>query len=199
MLLPALRRACADGVLASLFSGLALLRGSRSDLAHLVGRSEYRVGRPPLRSAATDIALHTATAVVWGALYDRMRALRRRPTHGNAVLDALLLTGVAAGLDRVVAPPLLTPGADRHATAAGTRPPSMLSLMMVYGGFAAGLAIGGMVALRRREVDGDDIDDDVDDDVDIDDGWKAHGADDGADDGFRRRLRTAFGRVGGRA
>jgi len=155
LLLPALRRACADGVLASLFSGLALLRGSRSDQAHLVGRSEYRVGRPPLKTSAADLALHAATGIVWGALYDRLRVLRRRPTRGNAVSDALLLTAVAVGVDRVVTPSVLTPGADKRATASGTRPPSVGSLMLVYGAFAAGLALGGLHALRREALEGD--------------------------------------------
>ncbi|ANH67551.1 hypothetical protein ABE85_08185 [Mitsuaria sp. 7] len=161
MLLPALRRACADGVLASLFSGLALLRGSRSDHAHLVGRSEYRVGRPPLKTSAAGIALHAATGLVWGALYDRLRATRRRPTRGNAVSDALLLTAIAVGVDRVVTPSVLTPGADKRATASGTRRPSVNSLLLVYGAFAAGLALGGMHALKRHpsSVDEDDEDD----------------------------------------
>ncbi|MBO9687821.1 MAG: hypothetical protein J7598_14545 [Mitsuaria chitosanitabida] len=158
LLLPALRRACAGGVLASVFSGLAMLRGSRSDPAHLVGPSEYRVGRPPLKASAADLALHTATAVLWGALYDRVRALRRHRTRANACGDALLLTAVAVGLDRVVSPSLLTPAADHRATAAGTRPPSTLSLLMIYGGFAAGLALGGVAALRR-DADHDDRDD----------------------------------------
>ena len=163
LLLPAQRRACAHGVLASLFSGLALLRGSRSDQAHLVGRSEYRVGRPPLKNSAADIALHAATAMVWGALYDRLRALRPRPTRGNAVTDALLLTAVAVGIDRVVTPSVLTPGADKRATASGTRRPSVASLLLVYGAFAAGLALGGMHALKRPP---DDIDEDEEDDED---------------------------------
>ena len=162
LLLPALRRACADGVLASLFSGLALLRGSRSDHAHLVGRSEYRVGRPPLKSSAANLLLHTATGLVWGALYDRLRALRDRPTRGNAVTDALLLTAVAVGVDRVVTPSVLTPGADKRATAAGARPPSAMSLLMIYGGFAAGLALGGMHALRDHPRASADADDDSD-------------------------------------
>ncbi|MDH0866095.1 hypothetical protein [Mitsuaria sp. GD03876] len=167
LLLPALRRACADGVLASLFSGLALLRGSRSDLAHLVGRSEYRVGRPPLKSSAADIALHAATGLVWGALYDRVRAMRQRPTPANAITDALLLTAVAVGVDRVVTPSVLTPGADKRATASGTRPPSAMSLLMVYGGFAAGLALGGLHALRDAPARDDDPGDAADYDEDF--------------------------------
>jgi hypothetical protein len=170
LLLPALRRACADGVLASLFSGLALLRGSRSDHAHLVGRSEYRVGRPPLKTSAADIALHAATGLVWGALYDRLRAMRRRPTRGNAVSDALLLTAIAVGVDRVVTPSVLTPGADKRATASGTRRPSVPSLLLVYGAFAAGLALGGMHALKRHPAsfDADEGEDEDQDDHDND-------------------------------
>lgn len=169
LLLPALRRACADGVLASLFSGLALLRGSRSDHAHLVGRSEYRVGRPPLKTSAADIALHAATGMVWGALYDRLRAMRRQPTRGNAITDALLLTVVAVGVDRVVTPSVLTPGADKRATASGTRPPSVTSLLLVYGAFAAGLALGGMHALKQHP---DRVNDDEADDHDGEDGYE---------------------------
>ncbi len=99
--------------------------------------------------------MHTATSVLWGALYDRMRALRRRPGRLDACTDALLLAAVAAGLDRVVRPTGLTPGADKR--------PSSASLWTVYGGFAAGLALGGLMALRhntQREDDNDDDDDD---------------------------------------
>lgn len=210
LLIPALRRALADGVLASLFSGLALLRGRRSDGAHLVGRSEYRVGRPPLKSSVADIALHTATAIVWGTLYDRLRSMRRRPTPANACTDALLLTAVAVGLDRVVSPALLTPGADKRATDAGTRPPSITSLTMVYGGFAAGLALGGLVALRRRRADEyEDADDDEGDEGNDDEaiGHAHYGADyrarealDDAADRSRRALSALVARLtGGRA
>lgn len=150
LLLPALRRAGAEGVLASLLSGLALLRGSRTDHAHRVGpragMAEYRVGRPPLTSRASTLAFHTATSVLWGALYDRLRSLRRRPGGLDACTDALLLTAVAAGIDEVVRPRRLTPGADRAAEAS--------SKWMLYGGFAAGLAVGGLLALRQTSMTG---------------------------------------------
>ena len=70
---------------------------------------------------------------------------------------------VAVGIDRVVTPSVLTPGADKRATASGTRRPSVASLLLVYGAFAAGLALGGMHALKRPP---DDIDEDEEDDED---------------------------------
>lgn len=154
LLLPALRRAGAEGVLASLLSGLALLKGSRTDHAHrvglLAGAPEYRVGRPPLSSQAKTLAFHTATSVLWGALYDRLRCMRRRPGRLNACTDALLLTAVAAGIDSVLHPRRLTPGADRAAEAT--------SKWMLYGGFAAGLAVGGLLALRDSTTTPERID-----------------------------------------
>lgn len=142
LLLPALRRVVADGVLASLLSGLPLLSSSRADHAHRVGHGAWRVGRPPLTARANSALMHTATSVLWGALYDRLRHMRRRPGRLDACTDALLLTAVAAGLDRVIAPKRLTPAVDR--------PRHTGSLLMTYGGFAAGLALGGLMALRHQ-------------------------------------------------
>jgi len=122
-----------------------------------------------LKTSAADIALHAATGMVWGALYDRLRAMRRQPTRGNAITDALLLTVVAVGVDRVVTPSVLTPGADKRATASGTRPPSVTSLLLVYGAFAAGLALGGMHALKQHP---DRVNDDEADDHDGEDGYE---------------------------
>lgn len=152
LLLPAMRRVVADGLLASLLSGLPLLRGLRHDHAHRVGHAEWRVGSPPISARANTALLHTATSVLWGALYDRLRHMRRRPGRLDACTDALLLTAVAAGVDRVIAPRKLTPGADRA--------PNTGSLLMVYGGFAAGLALGGLLALRHhQDTDRDDHED----------------------------------------
>jgi hypothetical protein len=146
LLLGAARRAATEGLLASLLSGFALLRGSRSDHAHrvdaLTGAAQYRIGRPPWSSRARTLAFHIATSVLWGALYDRIRSRRSTPDRWNACTDALLLTAVSAGLDEVVRPRRLTPAADRAAEAC--------SQWLLYGGFAAGLAAGGLLALRRN-------------------------------------------------
>lgn len=144
LLIQALRRAAAEGMWASLLSGVALLRGSRTDHAHcvgpLTGAREYRVGRPPLSARASTLALHAVHSIFWGALYDRVRCLRRRKTRFNACTDALMLTAVAAGIDEVLRPRRLTPSADRAAEAG--------SKWLLWGGFAAGLAFGGLMALR---------------------------------------------------
>lgn len=149
LLIQALRRAAAEGMLASLLSGVALLQGSRTDHAHrvgpLTGAREYRVGRPPLSARASTLALHAAHSIFWGALYDRVRCLRRRQTRLNACTDALMLTAVAAGIDEVLRPRRLTPTADRAAEAG--------SKWLLWGGFAAGLAFGGLMALRNETSD----------------------------------------------
>lgn len=165
LLIQALRRAAAEGMLASLLSGVALLRGSRTDHAHrvgsLIGAREYRVGRPPLFSRASTVALHAAHSVFWGALYDRVRCLRRRPTRFNACTDALMLTAVAAGIDQIVSPRRLTPSADRAAEAG--------SKWLLWGGFAAGLAFGGLMAVRQQAAARArlDVDGDFNDDIDL--------------------------------
>ncbi|WP_143074067.1 hypothetical protein [Roseateles sp. YR242] len=110
----------------------------------LAGAAEYRVGRPPLASRVSTLAFHVATTVLWGALYDRLRGLRRRPGRVDACTDALLLTAVAAGIDEVVRPRRFTPGADRAAEAS--------SKWLLYGGFATGLAVGGLLALRKSST-----------------------------------------------
>lgn len=149
LLIQALRRAAAEGMMASLLSSVALLRGSRTDHAHrvgpLTGAREYRVGRPPLSARASTLALHAAHSIFWGALYDRVRCLRRRQTRLNACTDALMLTAVAAGIDEVLRPRRLTPSADRAAEAG--------SKWLLWGGFAAGLAFGGLMALRHDASD----------------------------------------------
>ncbi|UXH80548.1 hypothetical protein [Roseateles amylovorans] len=187
LLLPALRRVLADGVLASLFSGLAVLRSSRTDLAHQVGMAELRVGKPPLSSRAATLAMHTATSVMWGALYDRMRALRRRPGRLDACTDALLLAAVAAGIDRVVGPRRLTPGADKPASS--PRP------WTLYGGFAAGLAVGGLLALRHSRPACDDDDDEARDQW-VDDAPRRVGTDRDANDDRYGEFGDALDAVG---
>lgn len=148
LLLPALRRVAGQGVLASLFSGLAFLRSLRSEQAIRIGRAELRVGHPPLKATSGNLALHTATTVLWGALYDQLRARRKRPGPVDACTDALLLTAVAYGIDRVIAPRRFTPGADKRSDG-----PRKASLMAIYGGFAFGLATGGLMALRSHKIE----------------------------------------------
>ena len=56
--------------------------------------------------------------------------------------DAVAVSAVAAVVDLACVPDRLTPGFERRL--------SERSLVMVYTAFAAGLALAGLAALRRR-------------------------------------------------
>jgi hypothetical protein len=93
-----------------------------------------------LRYTATGSAVHYASSMLWAGLYEVIRRRRRRPTAGNACADAAAVTAVAAVVDLKLVPPRLTPGFEHRLTPAG--------LAMVYGGFALGLAVGGLLTLK---------------------------------------------------
>ena len=141
-----------DGLLASAISAAALVWRGRQDgagpyaplnaVSHWIWpREAMRRGEPSLRHTATGTAIHVASSLLWAALYDFVRTRRRRPTPLNAIADAAAVTALAATVDLKLVPRRLTPGFERETS----RP----SLALVYGGFALGLAIGGVLALRR--------------------------------------------------
>jgi hypothetical protein len=70
-----------------------------------------------------------------------VRARRWQLTPGNAVADACAISAVAAVVDLKLVPKRLTPGFEARL--------SNRSLALVYAGFATGLALGGMLALKR--------------------------------------------------
>lgn len=105
------------------------------------GEAALRQDGASLRYTALGALTHQGSAIFWGALYDVLRRLRRRPTPATVLMDAVAVSGIAACVDLVVVPERLTPGFERRLSPRG--------LAWVYAGFAAGLALGGLAALRR--------------------------------------------------
>ena len=140
------------GLLAGLVSVAFLLWRGRADaphavapinaIGHWVWRDEaLRRDDPSLKHTGTGIAVHVASSLLWSTFYGWLRARRRRPTALNAAADAAAVTAVAAVVDLALVPERLAPGFERRL--------SKPSLGMVYAGFALGLALGGLLALRR--------------------------------------------------
>ncbi|BAL95608.1 hypothetical protein [Rubrivivax gelatinosus] len=140
-----------DGLLAAGLSTVALVWRGREEstpsaplnaISHWIWpRRALRQDEPSLRHTATGTAIHIASSMLWAGVYDLIRARRRRPTPLNAMADAAAVTAVAALVDLQLVPRRLTPGFEHRLS----RP----SLSLVYGSFAVGLALGGLVALRR--------------------------------------------------
>ena len=95
-----------------------------------------------LRHTATGGALHLGSSLMWSALYSWLRGRRLHPTPQNALTDAVALTALAALVDLKLVPQRLTPGFEHRLR----RP----SLVLVYAGFGVGLALGGLLQLRRQ-------------------------------------------------
>lgn len=141
-----------EGLLAGALSALVLAWRGRADVgsaaapvnavSHLIWPQQaLQRDEPSLRHTATGGALHLASALMWSALYSWVRGRRLHPTARDAVTDAAALTALAAIVDLKMVPERLTPGFEHRLR----RP----SLALVYGGFAAGLALGGLLQLRR--------------------------------------------------
>jgi hypothetical protein len=144
--------AVTTGLLAGLLSTAILLwRGraeTRNAIAPINAISHWfwpdealRRDDPSLKHTGTGIALHVGSSLLWSTVYGWLRARRRAPTALNAAVDAAAVTAVAAVVDLAVVPERLTPGFERRL--------SKPSLATVYGSFAIGLALGGLIALRR--------------------------------------------------
>ena len=141
-----------EGLLAGVLSALVLAWRGRADVgsaaapvnavSHLIWpREALQRDAPSLKHTATGGALHLGSAMLWSALYSWLRGRRLRPTPQNAFTDAAAVTALAALVDLKLVPERLTPGFEHRLR----RP----SLGLVYAGFAAGLALGGLWQLRR--------------------------------------------------
>ena len=151
--LSALARFFADGLAAGTLSTAALLwRGrhdARSAAAPLNAVARWFWPRRALRQdgvsaryTGTGTVVHYASSLLWAALYEAVRTRRRRPDALNAVTDAAAVTALAAVVDLKLVPRRLQPGFEERL--------APRSLVWVYAGFAAGLALRGMMAARRR-------------------------------------------------
>jgi hypothetical protein len=112
-------------------------------IAHWVWpRRALREDRASVRFTLTGAAVHFSAALLWCGLYDMVRRRPHAGTARQAVADAVAVSAVAAVVDLACVPDRLTPGFERRLS-----PPS---LTLVYGAFAAGLALAGVAALRGR-------------------------------------------------
>jgi hypothetical protein len=142
-----------DGTLAGVLSAIALVwRGRRetasgaapiNSVSHWLWPGEaFRRQDVTLKHTAVGAAVHYASSLFWAALYAWMRERRLKPTPLNAVTDATAVTALAATVDLRLVPERLTPGFEKRL--------SKPSLGLVYLCFGAGLALGGLLALRER-------------------------------------------------
>lgn len=142
----------AEGLLAGALSAAVLAWRGHTDagsavapvnaVSHMIWpRQALLHHRPSLRHTGTGGVLHLGSSLFWSALYSWLRGRRLRPTARDALTDAAAVTAVAALVDLKLVPDRLTPGFERKLRPA--------SLALVYAGFAAGLALGGLLQLRR--------------------------------------------------
>lgn len=146
------RDAVGEGLLAAALSAAVLLWRGRTDtgsaaaplnaVSHWIWpHAALRRDDVSLKHTVTGSVTHAAASLFWAAFYSLIRHARREPTAVNAVVDAAALTTVAAVVDLKVVPKRLSPGFEERLNRG--------SLVLVYVGFAAGLALAGIRALRR--------------------------------------------------
>jgi hypothetical protein len=149
-----LREGFIAGSVASILSVAALLvagrRGPQRPAAPVNAISHWLWGdgalhqdEPSLRHTASGYLIHHAASVFWGVLHARAwgeRAEAKRPLP--ALAGAAVAAGVACFVDFRMTPHRLTPGFEHRLS----RP----ALAGVYTCFAIGLALGSLLAGRRR-------------------------------------------------
>ena len=145
-----------DGAASGVLSAAVMGWRSRRDLGHAAaamnapshwvwGDRALRRNWPSVRYTGLGALIHHASALFW-ALFYRALQLRRPATPARAVADALAVGALATVVDLKFTPPRLTPGFDQRL--------SRRSLVWVYGSFTAGLAVGGLLAWRVRQLQG---------------------------------------------
>jgi hypothetical protein len=149
----AVRQGLLQGTLASAISGVALLLRGRADagsaaapinaISHWIWpASALRRDDASWRFTGSGAVTHVLASLFWAAVYASVREWRTRPSPANALTDAAAVAAAAAVVDFQVVPQRLTPGFEHRL--------STPSLAWVYMGFAAGLALGGVLALQGR-------------------------------------------------
>ena len=145
-------RILAEGTLAGLVSAAVLAwRGRRETgsaaapinaVSHWIWPQEaLQRDDMSARHTLTGGVIHLVSSMLWAAVYQTLRGRRLAPTSTNACTDAAAVTALAAVVDLGMVPQRLTPGFERRLTPGG--------LVMVYGGFALGLALGEAWRERR--------------------------------------------------
>jgi hypothetical protein len=149
-----LRNAMISGSAASAASALALAVCSGKDartpfsavnaVSHWVwGDRAFRRDQPSWRYTALGMAIHHASAVFWGTLFERVFGRRLDHAGPAATLAAAAATTAAACFtDYQLTPRRLQPGFEQRL--------STPSLAAVYVAFGLGLAAGALAIHRHR-------------------------------------------------
>jgi len=143
-------RGVAAGAAAGLFSLLVLAVRGRIELKSAVapvnapsqwlwGDSALHQRRWSWRYTAAGIAIHQASAVMWGLLHER-----RAPRPASPLREAVITTATAALVDLALTPRRFTPGFEKRLSPKG--------LAWVYVSFAVGLALASRAKRQRAAV-----------------------------------------------
>ena len=94
-----------------------------------------------LKYTVTGAVTHLAAAAMWAFCYERIFAARRRSaTLPRLLAESAAMSALACAVDYTITPKRLTPGYELRL--------SKPSLLMTYGAFAAGLALGSLILPR---------------------------------------------------
>ncbi len=148
-----LRNGLISGSAASAASALALAACSGSEarspfsavnaVSHWIwGDQAFRRDRPSWRYTALGLAIHHASAMFWGALFERVFGRKlEQAGPGAAVAAASATTAAACFTDYRLTPRRLQPGFEQRLSTG--------ALAAVYAAFALGLAAGALAVHRR--------------------------------------------------
>lgn len=148
----ALGRGLVSGSIAAVASTLVLLMRSKKEtksafsaqnaVSHWIwGEKAKHQHELSVRYTVLGYAIHHASAVFWGVIYERVVRSQRPLSPPAELLRASAFAGVANLVDYRLTPHRLKPGFEHHL--------SKKSLVFVYAAFAAGLAAGHLLQQRR--------------------------------------------------
>lgn len=148
-----LGRAAVAGALAALASTAMLAWRGRSETGSAVlplnapvhwleGDAALHDRHPSWHRTGASQVIHWASSVFWALGFEAWRRRRARRSPASLLAGAAAVSAVAAAVDLKLVPHRLTPGFQEHLSRRG--------LAWVYGGFAAGLALGGVLLNGRR-------------------------------------------------
>jgi hypothetical protein len=143
------RRALVSGSLASMLSTavLAVLGYSRfrrpvaptNATSHWLWGDDdaYLASEFSLRHTGVGYVTHHASACLWALFYERWLDRTPKPSSGEIVRDAAIVTAIAAFVDYQLTPPRLRPGFETHLSRGG--------LFAVFAALGVGLAAGALM------------------------------------------------------
>lgn len=109
-------------------------------VSHIVwGRRAFRRDGVDARHTLSGLALHVASGLFWGVLYEKLLGDRGSESLGSTVGKAALASGTIATIDLGLVPQRLSPGFERRLSSAGTA----LAFAALAVGFVVGTRSGG--------------------------------------------------------